>query len=126
MTPKTLVLLANDMTFAELECTIAGLSRLAYWQAEDTLYVFESPAYSYWASGFPDGPWSRPEGTAGRDEWERKRAKLQERSNRFNPHIARQTSTQVATLNRRRWPALLVGLIIGELTGGGALWWFLT
>jgi hypothetical protein len=76
MTPKTIELFLAPLSIEDLEAVIQIARKHAYWQAQDKVYAFDEPAYRYWASGFPDGPWALPENHPQRKKWDAQREKL--------------------------------------------------
>lgn len=85
MSPKTIALFLQPLSIADLEEVIQIARRYAYWQAQEDVYQFDSPAYKYWASGFPDGPWALPEAHPQRKKWDARRQALYDVVEKYAP-----------------------------------------
>jgi hypothetical protein len=103
MTAKTIIMFLPGLSDSDLEVVLARIEKILMWRAEDKLDEFEAPAYSYWARGYPDGPWAMPEGSPERDKWEVRRAFFNRNVERYAPTIREQALS--ATVRRKwRWP----------------------
>lgn len=100
----------DGLSFEELETTITEAQKYAARIAEDDLYNFERPAYSYWASGGGGFGFKTP---GERIAWNRKRDRLTERARKYSQR-ARLTIQPPAP------PAPAVGWLLFNGIGIGA------
>lgn len=112
MTETGITAILRGLSIEELEMVIRIARHNARWEADDLVHAFDRGAYSYWLSGFPDGPWSLPETHPDRRAWDKKREQLWELRRKFEePQYVRVRPTESRC--SLMWRSLFVGVVIG-------------